>query len=144
MSSGRITIRNRKFLRKFTPVYQPERRRSIFDDLKLLPTGTSSEHDQSLATPAKLVDPPSTPAQVSTLPPSVNQHPPTASPCSPGPPSQPPTMTPTVVSPPLASPSPVPLQLPQTDPTSPPTNLRRSSRIRKPPKWQISGDYILY
>ena len=144
--TGRITIRNRKFLRKFTPVYKPERR-SNFDDLKFLPTGTSSDHDQSLATPATLVDPPSTPAQVSTPPPSVDQHLLTAPPCSPGPPSQPPTMTPTVLSPPSVSPSPVPdipLQLPHTDPTSPPTNLRHSSRIRKPPKWQTSGDYVLY
>ena len=142
--SGRITIRNRKFLRKFTPVYKPERSRSIFDDFKFLPTGTSSDHDPSLVTPATLVDPPSTPAEVSTPPPSVDQHLPTAPPCSPEPPSQPPAMTPTVLSPPSASPSPVPPQLPHTDPISPPTNLRRSSRIRKPAKWQTSGDYILY
>jgi len=36
--SGRITIRNHRFLRKYTPMCQPDRRKSILDDLKYLPT----------------------------------------------------------------------------------------------------------
>ena len=36
--SGRITLRNRKFLRKYLPVLQPIPRRRIIDDLKYLPT----------------------------------------------------------------------------------------------------------
>ena len=34
---GRSTVRNCKLLRKYTPVYQPDRKRSILDDLKCLP-----------------------------------------------------------------------------------------------------------
>ena len=34
--SGRQTLRNRKFLRKYTPVYQPAKRRSILDDMTQL------------------------------------------------------------------------------------------------------------
>ena len=35
--SGRITLRNRKFLRKYTPVCQPAEKRSILDDMACLP-----------------------------------------------------------------------------------------------------------
>ena len=31
--SGRLTLRNRKFLRKYIPVHHPEPRRSIIDDM---------------------------------------------------------------------------------------------------------------
>ena len=47
--SGRITLRNHKFLQKFTPIHQLDGRRSILDDLKYLPTSDSS--DQSPSTP---------------------------------------------------------------------------------------------
>ena len=47
--SGRITIRNRKFLWKYTPIHQPDRRRCILDNLKYLPSSNYS--DQSSAPP---------------------------------------------------------------------------------------------
>jgi len=47
--SGRNTIRNRRFLRKYTPVCKPDRRKSILDDLKYLPT--SPPVDQPSPTP---------------------------------------------------------------------------------------------
>ena len=145
--SGRITLRNRKFLWKFTPVHQLDKRRSILDDLKYLPTSDSS--DQSSSTPTTSINLPSSPPKVSTPPPSVEQHLPTTPQCSPGSSSGPPTTTPVVASPPLVLPSQSPYseaspQLPHAESESPPTNLWRSSRIRKPPKWQTSGDYILY
>ena len=53
--SSRITLRNGKFLRKFTPVHQlDERKRSVLDDLKYLPTVDSS--DQSPSTPTTPID----------------------------------------------------------------------------------------
>ena len=52
-SSGRITIRNCKFLRKYTPIHQPDRRRCILDDLKYVPSSNSS--DQSSAPPLHLL-----------------------------------------------------------------------------------------
>jgi len=47
--SGRITIRNRRFLRKYTPVFQPDRR-SILDDLKYLPTNPVDQPSPTLTT----------------------------------------------------------------------------------------------
>ena len=35
--SGRITLRNRKFLRRYTPIYQPTAKRSILDNMACLP-----------------------------------------------------------------------------------------------------------
>ena len=66
--SGRSTIRNRKFLRKYTPVYQADRKRSILDDLKYLPPIYPS--DQPLSTPT-LSDDTTT---RSNSPPDVNHH----------------------------------------------------------------------
>ena len=145
--SGRITLRNRKFLRKFTPVHQLDKRRSILDDLKYLPTSDSS--DQPSSTPTTSIDLPSSPPEVSTSPPSVEQHLPTTPQCSPRLSSGLSTTTPAVASPPLVLPSQSPyseasLQLPHTESESPPTHLQRSSQIRKPPKWQTSGDDIVY
>ena len=36
--SGRVTVRNRQFLRKFIPVHQRQPRRTITEDLRYLPT----------------------------------------------------------------------------------------------------------
>ena len=47
--SGRQTLRNRKFLRKFIPVYQPPTRRSITEDIAhLSPTDTTSPFQRPL------------------------------------------------------------------------------------------------
>ena len=89
-----------KFLQKFTPVYQLDRKRSI---LEYLPTSDSS--DQSPPTPTTSIDLPSSPPKVSTSPPSVQQHLPTTPQFSSGSSSGLPTMTPVVAFPPLASPS---------------------------------------
>lgn len=153
--SGRVTVRNRKFLRKYTPVHQPDRRLCILDDLKYLPTSTSSDQPSA---PTTLTDVPSNvplssaSPKESTPPPSIDQHLPTTqvvSPCSPGSSSEPSTATPTITSPPSMLPPRVSnpeasTQPPHVEMESPPINLRRSTRIRKPPKWQTSGDYILY
>ena len=148
--SGRITIRNRKFLRKYTPIHQPDRRRCILDDLKYLLSSISS--DQSSA-PSTLIDEPiqsdipssSNSSTPPVSPPSAYQHLPTAQtipPCSPGSLSGPSTTTLTVTPPSLTSP---PQALdPEVSPQPPhaelepsPIVLRRSTRIRKPPKWHF-------
>lgn len=51
--SGRSTLRNRKFLRKFMPVKQPADRRSILEDLKFLP-----HHDNTRQAPQPVIDTP--------------------------------------------------------------------------------------
>ena len=105
--SGRITIRNRKFLRKYIPVHQPYKRRSILDDLKYLPPSNPS--NQLPPTPTTSTDvpihpnvsPPSNLPEASTSP-SVDEHLPTASPippCSPGPQQEPSTTNPAIISP---------------------------------------------
>ena len=151
--SGRVTTRNRKFLRKYTPVYQPDRKRCILDDMKYLPTSNPSDNS---STPTTTTDVPNVPLsndspKASTPLPSIDEHPPMAQimpPCSPRP-SPEPSSTPTTTSPPSTSPpqmlSPeASSQPPHAEPEPSPTNLRRSTRTRKPPKWQTSGDYILY
>ena len=40
--SNRVTLRNRKFLRKFIPVYEPKTRLTIHDDLRYLPVKSST------------------------------------------------------------------------------------------------------
>ena len=158
--SGRITIRNRRFLRKYIPACQPNRKRTILDDLRFLPTSNPSDQSQLTPTPPTDVpihpdapsDSPSkllvTPATTSIIPRSPTA--PITPPCPPGPSQEPSTANPTVTSPyssthPEAPCPEVPSQPPiRGDPEPSPTNLRRSTRIRRPPKWQTSGDYILY
>lgn len=42
--SGGQTLRNRKFLRKFTPVYQPSKRTSLLEDIACLPPSQLPNH----------------------------------------------------------------------------------------------------
>jgi len=49
--SGRQTLRNRKFLRKYIPVYQPARRTSILPDIAHLPPSTGKEERSRGYTP---------------------------------------------------------------------------------------------
>ena len=161
--SGRTTIRNRRFLRKYIPAHQPDRKRTILDDLRYLPISTPSDHGQLPPTPTTPTDVPihpnassNSPSKLPATPPSptsIAQRLPTAlttPPCSPGPPQEPSTTNPTTISPPSPvqpqqSGQEVPPQSPaHADPESPPIILRRSTRIRKPPQWHTSGDYILY
>ena len=147
--SGRITIRNRKFLRKYTPACQPDRQRTILDDLRYLPltpttpTDVPILPDASSHSPSNLPVTPTSPTSITPRSPPA----PTTPPCLPGLPQEPSTTEPTTISPvqPQASDQEVPSQPPtHADPDSPPITLRRSTRIRKPPQWQTSGDYILY
>ena len=57
--SGRQTLRNRKFLRKYIPMYQPAKRRSILEDIAHLPPTPPS--DATTTSPKLLTDPPPTP-----------------------------------------------------------------------------------
>ena len=116
--SGRQTLRNRKFLRKFIPVYQPPTRRSIMEDIAHLPpTDTTSPKPPTFnptipettdvevncpSSPSHSLNPPTTPPATSSAQPSLETMP-TREP------------TPTVAS----APEPRP--------------LRRSTRVRKPP-----------
>ena len=128
--SGRQTLRNRKFLRKYIPMYQPAKRRSILEDIAHLPPTPPS--DDATTSPKLLTDPPphtprkdttspTTPTRTDTevhIPPPQTSHPPD-SPITP-----PPAIYP-------AQPSPEPT--PTTNPIPTPQPLRRSTRIKKPP-----------
>ena len=50
--SGRQTLRNRKFLRKFVPMYQPPKRRSILEDITCLPPSRSPDRDDTTTLPS--------------------------------------------------------------------------------------------
>ena len=50
--SGRQTLRNRKFLRKFIPMYQPPKRRSIIEDIACLPPNPPPDHDDTAISPS--------------------------------------------------------------------------------------------
>ena len=92
--SGRMTVRNRKFLRKFVPVHLPTPRLSITDDLRY--RKTSADMDKPTTTPPHLEDraPPPDPSNPLNLP----DAPPTdgsettlhVTPPSPSPPPRPP------------------------------------------------------
>ncbi len=121
--SGRQTLRNRKFLRKYIPIYQPAKRRSILEDIAHLPPTPPS--DDITTSPELLTDlpptSPTTPTRTDTevnIPPSQMSHPPD-SPITP-----PPAIYP-------AQPSPEPT--PTASPIPTPQPLRRSTRITKPP-----------
>ena len=128
--SGRVTLRNRKFLRKYVPVVAPEPRRTIFDDLHYRPPqpadpATQPQQEQARpSTPAVVVPQPSTPAVEHPPPPqptvSTAPHQ-EASPSHPSPPT----------SPRQGPPDPLPVS----------PGITRPSRVRKPPSWQTSGEY---
>lgn len=54
--SGRRSLRNRKFLRRYTPIHTPTVRRSILDDIALIPPPTQAP------SPSRPTDPPGTPS----------------------------------------------------------------------------------
>ena len=140
--SGRQTLRNRKFLRKFVPMYQPPNRRSILEDIAHLPptspddTATSPEPPTSHppTTPPKSpqcgkeTTSPATPVRtdmgISTPPPS---------PLHPSNPPNTPSPTTSHAQPTLETmptPDPTPVAIPVPDPRP----LRRSTRVKKPPE----------
>ena len=144
--SGRVTIRNHKFLRKYTPVRQPDRCICILYDLKYLPVSNPSDHSFTLTILADVPIQPNVPLssdlpEAFVPPSSVDQHLPTAQPippCSPGSSSEPSTTTtPTITSSPSISPPQIlgpqaSAQPPPAELEPPSINLRRSIRIRKP------------
>ena len=153
--SGRVTLRNRKFLRKYIPVSPPTHRLSIDSDLPTAsrsPTGPSASPPTPVASapaPLDLPQPPpgftsATPASPppGSTPPSpgsASAHPDSASP-PPGSASPPPGS----VSPPPGSASPPPGSTGQRTPGStppsparqspPPATPRRTSRISRRPE----------
>lgn len=79
--SGRQIIRNRKFLRKYIPVYQPAKRRSILEDFANLPppspsddTTTSPKPHSNLPPTTPLPDDTTTPPQSPTISPPTPLH----------------------------------------------------------------------
>ncbi len=136
--SGRQTLRNRKFLRKYIPVHPPAKRRSIMEDIAYLPPtsspdgippSTSSPDDISPTTSPPTCLPPDTPGPTptrtnedvnTTNPPNLpSRDSPLPKPPPTSPPRLPDPIPVTTLTPPLYTPSPKP--------------LRRSVRERKPP-----------
>ena len=137
--SGRQTLRNRKFLRKYIPMYQPAKRRSILEDIARLPPTPPS--DATTTSPKLLTDPPPTPPHTprkdTTSPTTptrpdtgVNIPPPQTSHSPDSLITPPPAINPTQPSP---EPTPPPEPTPTANPIPTPQPLRRSTRIKKPP-----------
>ena len=126
--SGRITCRNRKFLRQYKPAHQPGPRRSILEDLALPPTSPLE------SIPSQTQSPRSTPV-VDTPTSHSSPQSGTAIPTLPTPPPAP------TLSPPTPTPTPTPTLPPEPMPLPP--QPRASTRPRQPPAWQRSGDYVL-
>ena len=141
--SGRVTLRNRKFLRKYTPVYAQEPRRTISDDYSSPPPGSSHATKRPIepAVPQHitLANPEPTPNM--PAPPLSTQIPEP----SPGLPqsNSDDVVTPSATTTSTRQDPPQPfLPAPTFSQPSPsPGAVRRSTRIRKPPAWQTSGDY---
>ena len=151
--SGRVTLRNRKFLRKYVPVYPQRPRISIEDDMK---NGTFRPY-QAPESPTKSI-PIEQVLQLSPAP-SPTIHVPPESPMSPvnsnlrttmahTPPAtilEPPTLDETTSTPVRSKPATcdTPLRRLSVSQIMYPsaTATRGSTRKRKRPAWQSSGDY---
>ena len=131
--SGRMTDRNRQFLRKFTP-FTPSLPGPSQNHVPVVPMPPSE--NQSFLPPSPVVSEPSEPV---TLP-----VPSSPAPSSPPMPSSPPS--PTFVTPPS---SPVAPDIPSTSPdppsapVEPPFQPRRSTRVRIPTKRYNPAEYDL-
>ena len=55
--SGRVTLRNRKFLRKYNPIFQHDPRHNIFEDLKFLPQASPSAPKTVVSQPLEETQP---------------------------------------------------------------------------------------
>ena len=135
--SGRITLRNRKFLRKFIPVYYDRPTRSIYDDLATRVTGQTPLVTPQLpdegdpATPATQTGHTPSPTVTSARAPQRETTPDAVTPTTPGrdTPRRPILQTPR------------PARAPETpepdvvEPPAPPIGLRRSSRATGVPTW---------
>ena len=137
--SGRQTLRNRKFLRKFIPMYQPPKRRSILEDIACLPPNPPPDHDDTASSPSS-----STPNHTPTRPGSSHSREDQTSPATParsdmgvGTPPPSPITSPPVTShtQPSLETTPTPEPELTVNPTPEPRPLRRSTRVTKPPDW---------
>ncbi len=119
--SGRSSIRNRKYLRKFTPINQQTPRRSI--DLDLL----HFQHPNPPTDPTQHTALPPTPNTITQTPTLESQPPETRARPEPDPEPEPQLTT-------RPEPPPTPTRI--ASPTPPtPQPLRRSTRTRKQPDW---------
>ena len=69
--SGRATLRNRKFLRKYDPVQLPPARRNITDDLRYLPTPHLRPRPQPCEAPTQSPSPSPAMAHADSTPPML-------------------------------------------------------------------------
>ena len=119
--SGRVTLRNRRFLRKYVPVQPQPARRTITDDFRYLPTPRSQPRE----TPTQSPNPSPAAAHAEPTPPML--EPPDATPCRPRPT-------------PMARPAPDPIVSPsnpratasQPPPTTPAPSAS-ATPVKKPP-----------
>ena len=151
--SGRQTLRNRKFLRKFIPMYHPPKRKSILEDISCFPPNPSPAHGDTTIPPSlSIPDPNPTPtdsphSNIDPTPPAtpaksphcgVDQTAP-AIPARSDADDTPQSPTTTLPVPSHSPPSMVtmftPALAPTTNPTMIPEPLRRSTRIRKPDRF---------
>ena len=126
--SGRTSMRNRKFLRKFVPVQKPKAKRSVAEDFRFLPTITRSTTSVPTTPPVIVVEKSSTEQTQSPRPDNLtsqNLAPPSATTDGVPPallPDSPVTISPTPLHPcQLQSPP----QESSPKPTRPPLALRR-------------------
>ena len=129
--SGRQTLRNRKFLRKFIPMYQPPKRRSILEDIACLPPNLPPDHDDTTTSPSSSTlnpHPESSRSREYQAPPATPIRPDTEV----GTPPPSPITSISYTQPPVeTTPTPEPtLTVNQTPERRP---LRRSTRVTKPP-----------
>ena len=132
--SGRQTLRNRKFLRKFIPMYQPPERRSILEDIACLPPNSPPGRDDPATSPLPSTQNP-TPTSPGLLHSRDDQTPPATPVRSDvevsAPPPSPTNYSPVHNQPPLTMPTLEPALT--MHPTPEPRPLRRSTRVTKPP-----------
>ena len=159
--SGRVTIRNRKFLRKYIPVLTPPPQKTIDFDLKALVQHAAPQTEthlpsaslpavaqQARPTPPPQMDAPQPfPSQTSTSSPDLAPQEPCSSPSSPPTPLHvtQPHYDSDISSPdhPRSAPTPSPPTPPRprfNTPTRSTTGLRRSSRLTRAPVWQADYD----
>ncbi len=142
--SGRVTLRNRKFLRSYTPYAAPRSLVTICDDLKapstrmqvpqdILPVPLRQSDDKPLDSNAPA------PAPVSHEPPAVNPAPPP----TPAPPVPPPHDVPSIQPASCEPAAPTSINGPTHDrpPGVKSPTPRRSGRAVMRPKWQ--ADYVM-
>ena len=133
--SGKVTLRNRQFLRKFIPVQPREPRLTIsnyltYQSLPASPDPTSSPLPTAIDTsPSHTLLPDAAP------PPSI---PPLDSPAE-----ETPTRPIDYITSPLQPPLPIQDTDMETTPTGPTPPPRRSTHVKRPPTWHTSGDYIM-